>query len=110
VRLGASTSSEHKALPVQIAKSLYPISVLESLVAKYRGFRRVLRCLTIDPAVARPTVDGPCPVQFRSLCSFNPAVGTRQSFTTPFRLDSFFRVRRHFSHRLRVSKRLLLYE
>ena len=47
----------------------------------------MLCCLTIDPVVARPTGDGRCPVQFRSLCLFNPTGGTRQSFTIPFQYD-----------------------
>ena len=54
---------------------------------KYRGFWRMLRCLTLDPVVAQPAVDGRPPVQLRSLCLFNPAVGTRQRFTIPFHCD-----------------------
>ena len=60
---------------------------IERLHAKYRGFRRMLRYLTLDPAVARPAVGGPRPVHFRPLCLFNPAVGTRRSFAAPFRSD-----------------------
>ena len=47
----------------------------------------MLCCLTIDPVVARPTGDGRRPVQLRSLCLFNPAGRTRQSFTIPFQCD-----------------------
>ena len=54
---------------------------------KYRGFWRTLRCLTLDPVVAQPTVDRRPPVQLRSLCLFNPAVGTQQRFTIPFHCD-----------------------
>lgn len=49
----------------------------------------MLRCLTIDSVVARPGVDGPHPVQFRPLCSFCSAAGTRQGFTAPFQSISF---------------------
>lgn len=49
----------------------------------------MLRCLTIDSVVARPRVDGPHPVQFRPLCSFCSAAGTRQGFTAPFQSISF---------------------
>ena len=49
----------------------------------------MLRCLTIDSVVARPGVDGPRPVQFRPLCSFCSAAGTRQGFTAPFQSISF---------------------
>ena len=44
----------------------------------------MIRCLTIDSLVARPMKDGPRPVQFRPLCSFHPAVGTRSGFAAPF--------------------------
>ena len=36
--------------------------------SKYRGFRRTLRCLTLDPVVARLVESGPRPVRFRLLC------------------------------------------
>lgn len=49
----------------------------------------MLRCLTIESVVARPGVDGPHPVQFRPLCSFCSAAGTRQGFTAPFQFISF---------------------
>ena len=38
----------------------------------------------MDPAVARPAVDDPHPLQFRPLCSFHPAGGTRPGFAVPF--------------------------
>lgn len=41
----------------------------EGCPAKYRGFPRMLRCLTINPAVAQPTMNGSRLVQFRLLCS-----------------------------------------
>src|SRR5437016_4141015 len=44
------------------------IPLLRGCAAKYRGFPRMLRCLTIDSAVARPAMNGSCPVQFRPLC------------------------------------------
>ena len=41
---------------------------LERSSTKYRGFRRTIRCLTIDSVVARHAIDGLHPVQLRSLC------------------------------------------
>ncbi len=43
-------------------------SVIEGVCSKYRGFRRTLRCLTLDPVVARLVESGPRPVRFRLLC------------------------------------------
>jgi hypothetical protein len=54
---------------------------------KYRGFQRMLRCLTIDPAVARPTRDWLASGTFQAVLLIQPAVGTRSGFTAPFRAD-----------------------
>jgi len=43
-------------------------STIERCRVVYRGFRRMLRCLTLDAAVARPAVNGSHPVQFGPLC------------------------------------------
>ena len=48
--------------------ALHAIPSLRVVSCKYRGFLRMLRCLAIDSAVARPVVNGPRPVQFRPLC------------------------------------------
>jgi hypothetical protein len=58
--------------------------IREMCRCKYRGFRRMIRYLTIDSLVARPVEDGPRPVQFRPLCSFYLAVGTRSGCAAPF--------------------------
>ena len=49
----------------------------------------MLRCLTIDPAVARPVVGGTHPVQLRPFCLFRHIGGTRWNFTAPFKSTSF---------------------
>jgi hypothetical protein len=61
------SSSEPQAEPDRTAVLSVPPAI-ERLHTKYRGFRRMLRCLTMDPAVARLAVGGPRPVQFRPLC------------------------------------------
>ena len=74
--------------PAEIGPHALPVlSNHWEVCCKYRGFWRMLRCLTLDPVVAQPTVDRRPPVQLRSLCLFNPAVGTRQRFTIPFHGD-----------------------
>lgn len=48
--------------------SVHAIPSLRVGCAKYRGFRSTLRCLTLDPVVARLMGSGPRPVLFRLLC------------------------------------------
>lgn len=45
----------------------------------------MLRCLTIDPAVARPTRDRLMSGTVQAVLLISPAVGTRSGFTAPFR-------------------------
>jgi hypothetical protein len=47
----------------------------------------MLRCLTIDPAVARPTRGWRASGTFQAALLISPAVGTRQGFAAPFRPD-----------------------
>ena len=72
--------------PCRFRQHLLPDShpIRERCSAKYRGFCRVVRCLTIDSLVARPVEDGPRPVQFRPLCLFHLTGGTRSGFAAPF--------------------------
>lgn len=65
--LGASSSEELQAPPLQIAWPSRHHDV-RAWFGKYRGFQHSLRCLTIDTAVARPTADGPYPFHLRSIC------------------------------------------
>src|SRR4030042_7057488 len=47
---------------------LSPILLLRSCVSKYKGFQRMLRCLTLDTMVARPpAVNGLYPVHLKPL-------------------------------------------
>ena len=74
--------------PAEIGPHALPVlSNHWEVCCKYRGFWRMLRCLTLDPVVAQPTVDRRPPVQLRSLCLFSPTIGTRQRFTIPFHGD-----------------------
>ena len=50
----------------------------------------MLRCLTIDPMVARPSEGGPSPVQLKPLCLFNLDVGTHPGFAAPFHPNPTF--------------------
>lgn len=77
---------------------------LGSVAAQDRGVRRMLRCLAIEPAVARRVGDGPRPVQFRPLCLFNPSGGTRTSFTVPFHPDHLLRMGRLQNRRSKASR------
>jgi hypothetical protein len=45
----------------------------------------MLCCLTIDPAVARPTRGWRVSDAFKAALLISPAVGTRQGFAAPFR-------------------------
>jgi hypothetical protein len=54
----APSSAETTAAPLQFALPPTPSRDLEVVVDKYRGFRRPLRCLAINTAVARPADDG----------------------------------------------------
>jgi hypothetical protein len=48
--------------------SLNAIPLLRGCRIKYRGFPRMLCCLTMNSAVARPAMNGSRPVHFRPLC------------------------------------------
>ena len=67
----ALSSRDGRTLPPRIALSLclHCHHIEEADVDKFRGFRRSLRYLVIDTAVARPAVNGPHSVQFRPICS-----------------------------------------
>ena len=89
-RIGESIPSapSQNFKPAEIGPHALPVlSNHWEVCCKYRGFWRMLRCLTLDPVVAQPTVDRRPPVQLRSLCLLSPTVGTRQRFTIPFHGD-----------------------
>src|SRR5271168_2538194 len=80
----APSSEETTAAPLQFASPPTPSRDLEVVLDKYRGFRRPLRYLAIDTAVARPADDGLHPVQLRPICLCHPTGDTRSSFSAPF--------------------------
>ena len=83
----APSSEETTAAPLQFASPPTPPRDLEVVLDKYRGFRRPLRYLAINTAVARPAVDGLHPVQLRPICLCHPTGDTRSSFSAPFHLS-----------------------
>ena len=83
----APSSEETTAAPLQFASPPTPSRDLEVVLDKYRGFRRPLRYLAINTAVARPADDGLHPVQLRPICLCHPTGDTRSSFSAPFHLS-----------------------
>jgi hypothetical protein len=67
-RIPAPSSRKPRVLPLRIAFPPMPSHQLEAVHDKYRGFRRALRCLAIDTAVAWPADNGPHPVHLRPIC------------------------------------------
>jgi len=57
----------------------------------------------MDTSVARPTIDGSHPVQFRPICLCHPIGDARSSFSAPFCLRSP-QAGRHRSRRSKISK------
>ena len=86
MRLTHPPAGNLKTLPVRIVSVSASSRSWRRWQAQDRGVRRTLRCLTMDPAVARPAVDDPHPVQFRPLCLFHLVGGTRPGFAVPFHM------------------------